>query len=135
MQRDPRWGRNQEVPGEDPYLTSQYSKAFVEALQGTNDDSNSSSSSSSSSKLRLGACCKHFLANSLERWGNYSRHNFNAQIDQEDLYNYYLPPFEECVKSKAAGVMCSYNAVNGAPSCANPWLLKQVLREKWNFTG
>jgi len=124
LQRDPRWGRNQEVPGEDPHLTGQYSAAFVKGLQGTG------------TKLQMGACCKHFIANSLEgRPGvNFSRYNFDARIDDADLNDYYLPPFRDCVK-EAIGVMCSYNALNGVPTCANEWLLKTKLREEWNFTG
>jgi len=122
-------------------LTSQYSKAFVQALQGTSfsDESHKSEASAlsdnkDSSDLKMAACCKHFLGNSLENWGKYNRYSFDAHIDQEDLNNYYLPPFEECTKH-AAGVMCSYNAVNGEPSCASNWLLKNVLRKKMNFTG
>eukprot|EP00536_Pseudo-nitzschia_multiseries_P018388 jgi/Psemu1/228775/e_gw1.2471.6.1 len=143
MQRDPRWGRNQEVPGEDPFLTGQYSKAFVQALQGTAfKDSESERSNVASvvggddgrSDLKMAACCKHFLGNSLEHWGTYDRHSFNAVIDDYDLNNYYLPPFEECTKH-AVGVMCSYNAVNGEPACASNWLLKDVLRKRMNFTG
>jgi len=144
MQRDPRWGRNQEVPGEDPFLTSQYSKAFVQALQGTDFNYDEIKNSKTASPvvdgdndygdLKMAACCKHFLGNSLEHWGNYDRYSFNAVIDEYDLNNYYLPPFEECTKH-AVGVMCSYNAVNGEPTCASNWLLKDVLRERMNFTG
>jgi beta-glucosidase-like glycosyl hydrolase len=126
MQRDPRWGRNQEVPGEDPFLTKEYAKAFVNGVQG--------SSSTNDGTMRVGACCKHFVANSLENWNNYSRHNFDAHITDEDLHDYYFPPFEECSKH-AAGVMCSYNAINGQPACASSLLLNDVLRTQWNFTG
>ena len=118
--------------GEDPFLTGQYSKAFVQALQETSFDD--VGSDKDSSKLKMGACCKHFLGNSLEHWKDYDRYSFDAHIDQEDLNNYYLPPFEECTKH-AVGVMCAYNAVNGEPSCANEFLLKDVLRGKMNFTG
>ena len=55
MQRDPRWGRNQEVPGEDPMLTGAYASAFVRGLQGGD-----------AKHLQITACCKHFVANSLE---------------------------------------------------------------------
>lgn len=145
MQRDPRWGRNQEVPGEDPFLTGQYSKAFVQALQGSSfrdgdgdgdklEGFDADDGDKDSSYLKMGACCKHFLGNSLEHWGEYDRYTFDAHIDQEDLNNYYLPPFEECTKH-AVGVMCSYNAVNGEPTCASNWLLKDVLRGRMNFTG
>ena len=111
-------------------MTAQYSKAFVQGLQQTNyrgDDKDSSS-------LKMGACCKHFLGNSLEHWNGYDRYSFDAHIDDEDLNNYYLPPFEECTKH-AVGVMCSYNALNGVPTCANDWLLKDVLRDKMDFDG
>ena len=41
-----------------------------------------------------------------------------------------------CVeKGKVSSLMCSYNAVNGVPSCANDWLLKTVAREAWGFDG
>ena len=131
------------ITGEDPFLTAQYSKAFVQGLQGTtfrNDGNDISKGSASndddkdSSSLHMGACCKHFLGNSLEDWGDYNRHNFDAHIDEEDLNNYYLPPFEECTKH-AVGVMCSYNALNGVPTCASDWLLKDVLRDKMDFNG
>ena len=131
------------VTGEDPFLTSQYSKAFVQALQGTsfrdNEDGKSKDSTADiddkdSSSLKMGACCKHFLGNSLEHWAGYDRYSFDAHIDQEDLHNYYLPPFEECTKH-SVGVMCSYNAVNGEPTCASDWLLKDVLRGRMNFSG
>ncbi|KAG7336678.1 glycoside hydrolase [Nitzschia inconspicua] len=135
MQRDPRWGRNQEVPGEDPYLTGEYAKAFVNGLQGAYTSiAVGKGEGDDRDRVRVGACCKHYLANSLERWGNVSRHNFDAKIDDQDLHDYYLPPFKECVK-EAVGVMCSYNAINGIPACAHPYLLQGVLREQWNFTG
>ena len=124
LQRDPRWGRNQEVPGEDPYLTSQYSIEFVKGLQGTGD------------KAQIGAACKHFIANSLEggTGSGIDRHNFDARISLEDLHDYYLPPFEACARH-AMGTMCSYNALNGIPTCANDWLLKDLLRKEWKFSG
>lgn len=119
-------------PGEDPFLTSQYSKAFVQALQGTNFEDNIDGKDDSD--IYMAACCKHFIGNSLEHWNDFDRHSFDAKIDDYDLNNYYLPPFEECAKH-AVGVMCSYNALNGVPTCANDWLLKDVLRDRMNFTG
>lgn len=105
-------------------MTGKYSAAFVKGLQGTETE------------LQMGACCKHFLANSMEGGPGekFNRHNFDARIDDADLNDYYLPPFQDCVK-EAIGVMCSYNALNGVPTCANDWLLKTKLREEWNFTG
>ena len=130
MQRDPRWGRNQEVPGEDPMLTGAYATAFITGLQGEG------SAGEDAKHTQIVACCKHFVANSLENWQGHTRHNFDANVSKADLAEYYLPPFRACVmEGKSMGIMCSYNAVNGAPSCANEWLLKETLRESWRFEG
>ncbi|KAL3906976.1 MAG: hypothetical protein SGILL_009059, partial [Bacillariaceae sp.] len=135
LQRDPRWGRNQEVPGEDPHLTSVYAREFVNGLQSISTTTlGSSTREDHLSRIRVGACCKHFVANSLERWGNATRHNFDAKIDERDLYDYYFPPFQECSK-QAVGIMCSYNSLNGKPACTNPWLLQKVLRQEMKFNG
>jgi beta-glucosidase-like glycosyl hydrolase len=136
LQRDPRWGRNQEVPGEDPYLTSIYAREFVNGLQAISTSRTDSNIEQDNSlvQIQVGACCKHFVANSLERWGNVSRHDFDARIDEKDLHDYYFPPFKECVK-QAVGVMCSYNSLNGKPACVNPWLLQDVLRKEWKYNG
>lgn len=159
LQRDPRWGRNMEVPGEDPLVVAHYAKEFVRGLQyglkhdgtdvdhhhhhdnddmqdqGTADDN--TSSSTKSSIPQVAACCKHMLANSLEgnRHSNISRHNFNALVSPDDLANYYLPPFQACVQAGSLGIMCSYNAINGLPSCTNAALLQDLVRSQWNFTG
>jgi len=129
MQRDPRWGRNQEVPGEDPMLTGSYAANFVHGLQG-------SQGGEDPDHVQIVATCKHFVANSLENWNNHTRHNFDAPVSKADLASYYLPAFRACVmEGRALGMMCSYNAVNGFPSCANPWLLNTTLRNSWRFDG
>ena len=139
MQRDPRWGRNQEVPGEDPLLTGNYASNFVQGLQGEVDGLDSG-------HVQIAACCKHFIANSLEQWQGHTRYDFDAHVPLDDLLNYYLPPFRSCVmEGRAKGVMCSYNAVTATrdgeaplfsnqPSCANTWLLEE-LRETYKFDG
>jgi len=66
MQRDPRWGRNQEAPGEDPVLTGKYVVAFVQGLQGAAGAGGGPADPKG--RVLLDACCKHFLANSLENW-------------------------------------------------------------------
>lgn len=54
----------------------------------------------------------------------------------QDLVDSYMRPFQACVeKGKVSSLMCSYNAVNGVPSCANDWLLKTIARENWGFDG
>jgi beta-D-xylosidase 4 len=109
-------------------LTGIYAKAFVQGLQGSNNNDENG-------RIQVAAACKHFVANSLEDWQGHSRHNFDAHISLQDLHTYYLAPFQACVQANAQGVMCSYNAVNGIPSCTNEWLLKDILRDAYNFTG
>ncbi|KAJ5610398.1 glycoside hydrolase superfamily [Penicillium lagena] len=111
--RDPRWGRGQETPGEDVFVVQSYIRNFVPGLQ-------------------VIATCKHFAVYDLEtgRYGN----DYNPT--QQDLADYFLAPFKACVRDTGVGsVMCSYNAVDGIPACANEFLLEQVLREHWNFTA
>ena len=119
--RDPRWGRGQETYGEDPYLTSQLGVAFVKGLQG-NDPSH----------LKTAACAKHFAVHS---GPEKLRHEFNATASQKDLNDTYLPAFHALVNAGVESVMCAYNRTNGEPCCANNYLIKDVLRGKWNFQG
>lgn len=119
--RDPRWGRGQETYGEDPFLTSKMAVAFITGMQGDNPK-----------YLKVGACAKHFAAYS---GPEKLRHGFNAKVSIHDLYATYLPAFHAAVKAGVIGVMCAYNAVNGEPCCANTYLLDDVLRKKWGFSG
>ena len=125
--RDPRWGRNLETPGEDPFVAGEYAVNFVQGFQRAREDPY---------LLQASACCKHFVANELEATNGTDRYSFNAIVSQQDLVDSYLPPFQACVEEgEVSGVMCSYNAVNGVPSCANSWLLKDLLRGTWAFDG
>eukprot|EP00898_Chlorokybus_atmophyticus_P003501 jgi/Chlat1/4151/Chrsp27S04230 len=122
--RDPRWGRGQETPGEDPHLASVYAEQFVRAMQGH------------SPYLKTVTTCKHFAAYDLEDWGGVDRFHFNAEVTAQDMLETYLPPFEACVvRGGAASIMCSYNAVNGIPACANHVLLNDLARGNWSFQG
>jgi len=88
-----------------------------------------------SSTLRVVATCKHFAAYDLEASGSTTRFNFDAKVSTQDLAEYYLPPFQGCARDgKAGSVMCSYNAVNGVPACANSYLMDTILRKHWNWT-
>ena len=88
------------MPGEDPVLTANYAAQFVRGLQGE-------VGGAEGSKLQIAACCKHFVANSLEHWNNWTRHNFDAQVSKADLASYYLPAFRSCVmEGHALGIMC-----------------------------
>lgn len=120
--RDPRWGRGQETYGEDPYLTGMLGRAFVNGLQG--DDPK---------YLKAAACAKHFAVHS---GPEPLRHVFDAQSTDYDLWDTYLPAFEELVvNAKVAGVMCAYNAFRTKPCCASDVLMKSILRDQWQFTG
>ncbi len=120
--RDPRWGRGQETYGEDPYLTGQLGKAFVNGLQG--DDEH---------YLKAAACAKHYAVHS---GPEPERHVFNTSVSQYDLWDTYLPAFRDLVvDAEVAGVMCAYNAYAGKPCCGNDMLMQNILRNKWNFTG
>ncbi|KAL0736167.1 hypothetical protein Bca4012_012377 [Brassica carinata] len=129
--RDPRWGRGQETPGEDPKVVSEYGVEFVRGFQ----EVKSSGDSGGDEKLMLSACCKHFTAYDLEKWGNFTRYDFNAVVTEQDMEDTYQPPFQSCIRDgKASCLMCSYNAVNGVPACAREDLL-QKARVEWGFKG
>ena len=120
--RDPRWGRGQETYGEDPFLTASIAKAFVAGLQG-NDPK----------YLKAAACAKHYAIHS---GPESSRHTFDVNVSNHDLWDTYLPAFKQLVvNSKVAGVMCAYNAYAGQPCCGNDKLMVDILRNQWHFTG
>ena len=78
------------------------------------------------------ANCKHFAAYDLEQWEGYSPLSFNAVVSDQELVEYFLVLFERCVRDARAGsIMCSSNAVNGVPACADGFLLQTVARELW----
>lgn len=119
--RDPRWGRGHETYGEDPYLTGELGKAFIRGLQGDGE------------YLKAAACAKHFAVHS----GPESlRHEFDAQVSQKDLWETYLPAFEEAVtEAGVEAVMGAYNRTNGEPCCGSKTLLADILRGQWGFDG
>ena len=120
--RDPRWGRGQETYGEDPYLTSRLGVSFVEGLQGTNPN-----------YYKVISTPKHFAVHS---GPESERHKFNVEPTPHDLWDTYLPAFRATiVEAKADSIMCAYNAIDGAPACANKQLLETVLRGDWQFKG
>lgn len=130
--RDPRWGRGQETPGEDPYHLSSYVKALIAGLEGTGD----SESNKDGKYKKVVSTCKHFAGYDVESWNGNYRYQFDASISTQDMVEYYLPPFQACARdAKVGAFMCSYNAVNGVPTCADDWLLNDVLRNHWNWTG
>ena len=120
--RDPRWGRAQETYGEDPFLTGRMAVAFITGLQG--DDPR---------YARALACAKHFAVHS---GPDTLRHTFNALPSEQDLYDSYLPHFEQAVREGHVGaVMSAYNRVLGQSATASPFLLTELLRRQWGFQG
>ncbi|KAJ8747628.1 hypothetical protein K2173_012896 [Erythroxylum novogranatense] len=125
--RDPRWGRGQETAGEDPVVTAKYAAAYVRGLQGGHNYGN---------RLKVAACCKHYTAYDLDNWNGVDRYHFNAMVSKQDLEDTYDVPFKACVmEGNVASVMCSYNQVNGKPTCADPDLLKTTIRGQWRLNG
>ncbi|KAF9887376.1 hypothetical protein FE257_010231 [Aspergillus nanangensis] len=122
--RHPVWGRGQETPGEDVYLASAYAYEYITGIQGGVDPEH----------LKLVATAKHYAGYDIENWGNHSRLGNDMVISQQDLSEYYTPQFLVAARdAKVHSVMCSYNAVNGLPSCANPFFLQTLLRETFDF--
>ncbi|XP_051196138.1 probable beta-D-xylosidase 7 [Lolium perenne] len=129
--RDPRWGRGQETPGEDPTMSGKYAAVFVRGVQGY-----AMAGAINSSDLEASACCKHFTAYDLDNWKGVTRFAFDAKVTAQDLADTYNPPFKSCVEEGgASGIMCSYNRVNGVPTCADYNLLTKTARGDWGFNG
>jgi beta-glucosidase len=116
LARDPRWGRSEEVYGEDAFFNGTMATAFVKGLQG--DDPK---------YWQAAALLKHFLANSNEDGRNGSSSNF----DQRLFWEYYSVPFRMAFEEGGAkAAMASYNAWNGTAMAVNPILLS-ILRDQW----
>ena len=120
--QDSRWGRIAESPGEDPYLATQLSAAYVNGFQGED----------LSDPTTIAACAKHFLAYGAAIGG---RDYNTAVLSDENIYNTYLPPFEQAVDAGVATVMSSFNELNGIPATGNKEILTNVLRGKYGFDG
>ena len=120
--RDARWGRMAEGAGEDPFLGSAMAAAYVRGYQGTRLNAPDS----------IAACAKHFVGYGAAEGG---RDYNTTEISEHTLQQFYLPPFHAAVDAGAASVMSAFNNLNGTPSSANPFTLKQVLRNEWSFRG
>ncbi|RLM58474.1 putative beta-D-xylosidase 7 [Panicum miliaceum] len=129
--RDPRWGRGQETPGEDPATAGKYAVAFVRGIQGS-----SPAGGAAPAPLQASACCKHATAYDLEDWNGVQRYNFDARVTARDLADTFNPPFRSCVVDGGATcVMCAYTVVNGVPACASSDLLTRTFRGEWGLDG
>lgn len=120
--RDPRWGRGQESYGEDPHLTGQMAISFVKGLQGSDEE-----------YFKVIATPKHYAVHS---GPEHNRHSFDAYTDKRDLWETYLPAFEDAiVEAGAFSIMSAYNRYLGESATASKLLLDDILREKWGFRG
>ena len=115
--RDYRWGRVEETMGEDPYLVAMLGSAYVRGLQSAG----------------VIATLKHFAGYSASRS---ARNHGPVSMGRRELLDVILPTFETAIATAGAGsVMNSYSDVDGVPSGADPWLLTDILREDWGFSG
>lgn len=122
--RDPRWGRVEETYGEDPYLVAQLGVAAVKGFQGDGTFRD---------KTRVLATLKHFAAHGQPESGNNCA---PVNISERVLRETFFYPFEEALeKGGVVSVMASYNEIDGVPSHASRWLLRDVLRNEWGFEG
>ncbi len=120
LARDPRWGRTEESYGEDAFLGSRLTVAFIKGLQGDNPK-----------YWKSASLMKHFMANSNEDGRDSSSSNFDERLFRE----YYSFPFYKGItEGGSRAFMASYNAWNGVPMVINP-LLKNVTRDEWGNNG
>jgi len=147
LMRDPRWGRAQEVPGEDPFLTSEFAVNLVEGMQfGSKDGDNDTLVSAVSVKhfslydfegyipridegpLPSGYC--DTPAQGCQRW------NSDSTPPLADFVDYFLEPFRQVItRAQPTAIMCSYNAVYGKPTCADNKINNKLVRDQWGFQG
>ncbi len=117
LARDPRWGRSEEVYGEDAFLVGTMATAFTRGIQG--DDPK---------YWRGAALLKHFLANSNEN----GRGNSSSDFDERQFHEYYAAPFRMAFQEGGArALMASYNAWNGTPMGVHP-VLRSLVIDQWN---
>jgi beta-glucosidase len=122
--RDPRWGRVEETYGEDPWLVSRMGIAAVRGFQGD---------ATFRDKRRVMATLKHFVGHGQPESGmNCAPANVSLRVLRETFFY----TFRQALKQAGAvSLMASYNEVDGLPSHANKWLMRDVLRKEWGFKG
>jgi beta-glucosidase len=122
VSHEPRWGRISEGGGEDPYLGSVMAAARVKAAQG----------SDYSAPDKVVTSVKHYAAYGQPEGG---RDYNTTDMSEARLRNVYLPPFKAAIDAGADTAMCSFNAINGVPGCANGHTETDILKHEWGFDG
>jgi beta-glucosidase len=120
--RDLRWGRVNETFGEDPTLIGELGAAMIRGYQGSGLDD----------PTAVLACAKHFAGYSETQGG---RDASEADLSRRKLTSWFLPPFERAVAEGCRTFMLGYQAIDGVPVTANTWLLNEVLKGEWGFSG
>lgn len=120
--RDGRWGRVSEGYGEDPYANAVFGVASIKGYQG-NDISDSK---------RVAACLKHYVGYGASEGG---RDYVYTEISPQTLWDTYMLPYEEGVKAGVATLMSCFNDISGTPGTANPYILREILKERWAHDG
>jgi beta-glucosidase len=120
--RDLRWGRVGETFGEDPHLIGELGAAMIRGYQGDG----------LADPTAVLACAKHFAGYSETQGG---RDASEADLSRRKLTSWFLPPFERAVREGCRTFMLGYQAIDGVPVTANGWLLDEVLKGEWGFTG
>ncbi|MGO4599808.1 glycoside hydrolase family 3 N-terminal domain-containing protein [Terrabacter sp. 2RAF25] len=120
--RDLRWGRVGETFGEDPHLIGELGAAMVRGYQGDG----------LTDPTAILACAKHFAGYSETQGG---RDASEADLSRRKLASWFLPPFERAVQQGCRTFMLGYQSIDGVPVTANGWLLDDVLKQQWGFTG
>src|ERR1035437_134399 len=120
--RNPRWGRIMEGAGEDPFLGSIMAAANVRGFQGTD----------LTPQDKIMACAKHFAGYGAAEAG---RDYNTVDMSERTLRGVYLAPFKAAKDAGVGSFMTAFDDLNGIPSTANPFLLRQILRNEWKFDG
>ncbi|WP_052357704.1 glycoside hydrolase family 3 N-terminal domain-containing protein [Leifsonia aquatica] len=120
--RDLRWGRVSETFGEDPHLIGELASAMVRGYQGDGLDD----------PTAILATAKHFAGYSETQGG---RDASEADISRRKLRSWFLPPFERVAREGCRTFMLGYQSTDGVPITVNDWLLNEVLRGEWGYTG
>src|SRR5450830_655946 len=127
MDRDPRWGRTDEAFGEDPYLVSSMAGAFVNGYQGQ-----TMSGQPMTPYLKVAATAKHYALNNVEQ----DRTGISSNTTDANIRDYYTAQFRSLIEnSHVAGLMTSYNAINGTPAPADTYTVNQLAQRTYGFSG